>query len=637
MVDRTGQRIGNYQLIRLLGRGGFADVYLGEHVYLKTQAAVKILSNQLKVENVEIFTREAQTVATLKHPHILRVLDFGFDGPTCFLTMEYAPFGTLRDRHPRGSLVPVASVIAYVKQVAAALHYAHTQAKIIHRDVKPENMLINDEQAILLGDFGIAAMVHNTVSLENLDRSGTPYYMAPEQIQRKPRPASDQYALAIVVYEWLCGQRPFDGDNFISICMQHLTNPLPSLRARNPRISRDVEQVVSTALAKDPQQRFSTIQAFATALEQASQTANATISPVPGATKLVGRPTRQLAETGTRPALLADIQAFSPGSEQGISDGEQGRVDRGKHGDDDQREGISLQSKSLREEKAQNEPEVVTLTPLPKTPVLPHRPAFSWRRGVLLLLIALILGGGAFYYALSLLNSTSAKNPTVAHISGTLTPVVHTATSISSTATSRPRAATPTSQRSPTPGIPAGWHQVLNDPLTLSHHDTFWESDPTCLFTQLYYEATSTGSNYCSHGDSTSNSFGDLVYSIDLSIHQGREGGLIFRNVKNNYYYFSITTEGNYLLALHTSADGGDDTPIAQGSSAAIRQGRDQWNTLKVVAQGSSFKLYINQRFIAIAHDATRDRGVIGVAVNGPGPQSVFGDVRFRNAGVWIP
>ena len=121
MTDRVGQQLGNYRLIRLLGQGGFADVYLGEHIYLKTSAAIKVLQMRLTNEDMEGFLNEARTIAGLKHARIVRVLDFGIDDSTPFLVMDYAPMGALRQRHAKGTLLPTATILAYVKQVAAAL------------------------------------------------------------------------------------------------------------------------------------------------------------------------------------------------------------------------------------------------------------------------------------------------------------------------------------------------------------------------------------------------------------------------------------------------------------------------------------------------------------------------------------
>src|SRR5713101_2257871 len=142
MINCTAQQLGNYRLIRQLGSGGFADVYLGEHLYLKTYAAIKVLRTRMNPQDVQHFLQEAQTIAQLKHQHIVRVFDFGIDGSTPFLVMDYAPKGTLRQAHSPGSVLPLSLVVSYVKQIAAALQHAH-DAKLIHRDVKPENMLLD--------------------------------------------------------------------------------------------------------------------------------------------------------------------------------------------------------------------------------------------------------------------------------------------------------------------------------------------------------------------------------------------------------------------------------------------------------------------------------------------------------------
>src|SRR5947209_3411155 len=141
MPDRVGQQLGNYRLVRLLGRGGFAEVYLGEHNRLNTQAAIKVLHTQLSEEDVNGFLAEARTIANLEHPYIVRVFDFDVKDGTPFLVMSYAPGGTLRQRHPKDTQLPLSTIVSYVKQVADALQYAHDK-KVIHRDIKPENMLL---------------------------------------------------------------------------------------------------------------------------------------------------------------------------------------------------------------------------------------------------------------------------------------------------------------------------------------------------------------------------------------------------------------------------------------------------------------------------------------------------------------
>src|SRR3974377_1853222 len=145
MTDRVGQQLGNYRLVRLLGQGGYAEVYLGQHVRFKQQAAIKVLHAHLSDQEAEHFQREAETIATLAHPGIIRVLDFDVQESIPFLVVDYAQGGSLRQRYPKGSLVPLPIILSSVKQVADALQYAHEQ-KFIHRDVKPENMLLGPRQ-----------------------------------------------------------------------------------------------------------------------------------------------------------------------------------------------------------------------------------------------------------------------------------------------------------------------------------------------------------------------------------------------------------------------------------------------------------------------------------------------------------
>ncbi len=274
MTDYTGQQLGNYRLLQMLGQGGSADVYLGEHIHLGTQAAIKVLRFQIGSSKLDDFLREARIIAHLLHPHIVRVLDFGVEGNMPFLVMDYAANGTLRQCYPKGTYLPLATILSYVKQVAQALQYAHDR-KIVHRDVKPENMLLDSNSQVLLSDFGISAIEQNTSTLitqQRIDSSaaGTISYMAPEQIHGSPHPSSDQYALGVVVYEWLCGSCPFSGEA-LAIMYQHVHVPPLPLREKLSTISPAIEHVVLRALAKDPRQRFATVEEFAQALEQADQ------------------------------------------------------------------------------------------------------------------------------------------------------------------------------------------------------------------------------------------------------------------------------------------------------------------------------------------------------------------------------
>ncbi|GCE30563.1 hypothetical protein KDA_60470 [Dictyobacter alpinus] len=273
MAYDGSKMLGNYRLLELLGQGGFADVYLGEHIYLKTSAAIKVLRVQLDRDALESFLAEARTIARLRHPHITIVHDFGIEHDVPFLVMGYAPYGSLRRLHPMGSIVPLATVVGYVKQMAQALQYAHVQ-QIIHRDVKPENILLGEQQQLLLSDFGIAVATQSIPGNSLVPRAkqsaaiGTTTYMAPELFTADAVFASDQYSLAIVAYEWLCGAPPFSGSD-MEVALQHVHIAVPSLSDKAPEVTSEVEKVIMKALAKQPRERYPSILDFATAFEQA--------------------------------------------------------------------------------------------------------------------------------------------------------------------------------------------------------------------------------------------------------------------------------------------------------------------------------------------------------------------------------
>jgi predicted ATPase/DNA-binding CsgD family transcriptional regulator len=269
MTERIGEHLGNYRLVRLLGSGGFAEVYLAEQIYLNTLAAIKVLNTQLTSDTMGNFLREARQLSHLEHQHILRVLDFGLAQERPYLVMEYAPGGTLRQRHPRGSRVPLQAILSYVTQVTTALQYAHDQG-VVHGDLKPENLLLGKNEQVLLSDFGLAQLVPATNSLQVPEMYGTLIYMAPEHLRGVPSLQSDQYALAVMIYEWLSGQPPFQGA-VADVVSQHLFSTPTLLREQDAEIPLAVERVVLKALSKDPTLRFVDVLSLATALREASQ------------------------------------------------------------------------------------------------------------------------------------------------------------------------------------------------------------------------------------------------------------------------------------------------------------------------------------------------------------------------------
>src|SRR5438552_10382116 len=270
MTARVGQQMGKYSLLCLLGQGHYSEAYLGEHVDLKSLCVVKVLQTRLLHDVLDIYLEETRRLAELAHPHIVRVLDAGVENNTPFLVMDYAPNGTLRQYYPGGPSRSLTTILPHIKQAAAALQYAHDHG-FIHENIRPENMLLGLNNEVLLSDFNINAVALSRRHWGLKEVTGSIAYSAPEQMLGKSGPASDQYALGFVIYEWLSGEHPYRG-SLIEIAHQHLRVPPPPLRRKAPMISRDVEEVIMTAIAKDPRQRFAKVSAFVNALEQAHPT-----------------------------------------------------------------------------------------------------------------------------------------------------------------------------------------------------------------------------------------------------------------------------------------------------------------------------------------------------------------------------
>jgi serine/threonine protein kinase len=269
-----GKQLGNYQLIQGLGRGGYADVYLAEDIGSGKKVAIKILHARLDEESeIQNFFREARVLVAMEHPNIVEVYHSGSEQETPYIVMKYCAQGSLRSRYPKGTLVPLNLVVEYVKHIARALQYIHDEG-LIHRDVKPHNMLLDRYNNLLLSDFGIS-LVTDSRRVNPQSGAGTAQYMSPEQAQGKAERASDQYSLAVVAYEWLTGEVPFNGINFAEIATKHVFGIVPSLRRfellrKGILITTEVEAVILKALAKEPEQRYGSISEFANALEKAA-------------------------------------------------------------------------------------------------------------------------------------------------------------------------------------------------------------------------------------------------------------------------------------------------------------------------------------------------------------------------------
>jgi serine/threonine protein kinase len=276
MENLVGRRLGKYNIIRRLGRGGMAEVYLSRQPGLGRDVAIKVLNPYVTMEDSDFvarFQREGQAAAALRHPNIIQVFDFERQDDTYFLVMEYVEGTTLKDLlqdlRGRGERMPLNQVLQILRQIGGALDYAHEQGTL-HRDIKPANIMINNKGQSILTDFGIAKMMAGSSHTTTGIVSGTPTYMSPEQGQgEKVDSRSDLYSLGVVLYQMLTSDVPFKADTPIGVVMKHARDPLPAPSQFRPDLPPAVDQVLRRALAKDPEARYQTAKELVDAFEAA--------------------------------------------------------------------------------------------------------------------------------------------------------------------------------------------------------------------------------------------------------------------------------------------------------------------------------------------------------------------------------
>jgi eukaryotic-like serine/threonine-protein kinase len=258
-----------YELEKLVGTGGMSSVYRAHDSLLERHVALKVMHEQLLAEgdHVERFRREARLAAQLSHPNIVTVIDRGEQEGRQFIVFEYVEGENLKALIEREAPLPERAAIELALQIADGLAFAHGHG-LVHRDVKPQNVLLTEDGRAKVTDFGIARSIDVHHGLTQTGTvMGTSDYISPEQARGGPVDAcSDIYSLGAVLYELLTGDVPFPGDNFVSVAMQHINQPPPSVRERRPELSPRIDASVRKAMAKDPDDRFPTMEAFAAEL-----------------------------------------------------------------------------------------------------------------------------------------------------------------------------------------------------------------------------------------------------------------------------------------------------------------------------------------------------------------------------------
>jgi serine/threonine protein kinase len=271
MAGFEGTRLGAYELIKRTGRGGMAEVYLARQLTaFNREVAVKVIRAHFTEDPSfrERFLREAQAITKLSHPNILPLIEFGEEKGVVYLVMPLAREGTLRDLlKRRNGPLSLEEAFPLFTQLCDAVQYAHEQG-IIHRDIKPQNVLLQSRTHVLLADFGIARDLGQTHITTTGAGIGTVEYMAPEQAMGQTDTRSDIYSLGVVLYQMLTGRVPYTGSTPFQVLMQHNSEPLPDPRQLNPNLPPEVVSVLHLALAKDPNQRFQSAQELGRAFQQ---------------------------------------------------------------------------------------------------------------------------------------------------------------------------------------------------------------------------------------------------------------------------------------------------------------------------------------------------------------------------------
>jgi len=313
MDERRGTIFaGRYRLERKLGSGGMADVWLAEDQELGRKVAIKMLHERYAndVQFVERFRREATHAAGLSHPNVVAIHDRGEAEGSYFIVMEYVEGRTLKELIVTRGMCPIPVAISYTRQVLAALRYAHRNG-IVHRDIKPHNVLVDNEGRVKVADFGIARAGSSQMT-EAGSIIGTAQYLSPEQARGAPvDQTSDLYSTGIVLYELLTGGVPFNGETPVEIAMKHLSQVPAPPSSHRPEIPRDLDYVALRALAKDPADRYHSAEEMDSDLERIARGIGVSAETAEAATTVLSRTDE--AATTIRPAAAAAATTYTPG------------------------------------------------------------------------------------------------------------------------------------------------------------------------------------------------------------------------------------------------------------------------------------------------------------------------------------
>ncbi|HVB24926.1 MAG TPA: protein kinase [Ktedonobacteraceae bacterium] len=644
MPGLEGKTLNHYELRRLVGRGGMADVYAGYDSLLEREVAVKVFKRE-EEQMLRRFVREAQLMDSLSNPHLVPIYDSGSsligDTTWYYIVMPFMQGGTLRARIRRSPLSLTETCID-LGDIADALDYIHSRG-IVHRDIKASNVLLDTEGRCFLADFGIARTSTDATQLTSTGNVlGTVDYVAPElfETNRKADAGSDLYSLGVLLFEMVTGRLPFFAENQIALVTMHMNAQPPVPSSIAPQVTPSVDRVILRALAKQPEQRYSS----ATALADAFCHAVAFGAAAPGDVweQLDGAMPPIGAYHGAQAISGSDLPALiqSP-TGQSAHDGPivlpppiTGQPRRNM-----QTPVVSLQASPI--------PPVTPAPPVSPTRPQPRRDRRAMIVTIMALVVLLLVIVPVVVVAVMYPGNTSPTSPpaTSASTQGGTTGATVTSTTAATptpsptpnatataqaqtaaTATAQAQAtasaiaavtATARAQASATAGVIAtatGGSPTYADTLTnpyisktqLAQWDGVNGGDSQCVFSSNGYAVKQNISSSNLHAcHEAAYQYGNATIKVDVTILKGHSGGLFFRFSNGpfgtyNGYLFEIDSNGNYKLSIFAGNAIQDWTP-----ATALKTGYNVTNTIAVIMNGSTFALYANGAYLTTLTDSS--------------------------------
>src|SRR5581483_8619586 len=591
MKGIEGSTLGRYELQRRVAQGGISEVYLGYDRRVKRLVAVKVLNGSDEAF-VRHFEREALAVGALSHEHILPLYDFGEQRPWYYLVMPFVEGGTLRDYLFKRERLTLEEAGIFLDQIACALQYADEHG-VVHRDVKPSNILLRPDGHAYLVDFGLAKA---KMEIESLIHSGaivgTPEYMAPEQSNGQNDYRSDIYSLGIILYQMLTGRVPFMGESPVAVAPKHIQTPPPSPRQFNSDIPESIEEVILKALAKNPDERYQEARTLSAAYKKALLQ------------EFVHRQGIKLPRAGESEQIMANLSEID-----------------------------TVPSVCIHVTPVFELPSASSqlFPPHPEVPITTST-TYSWKKKH-----PYLIGASVFCLVLlSILVPLSQAWRTHSPPGGDRhqRPFLALATQRAGTAIAQTQATLATQARAEaTAGIASaiGTGNILYFN-TMTRPGGGWINDGSqCYFSTQGYHVYTSKAHTVAWCYTSQQRFSDVVITAQAQLLHGDLCGIVFRLNPNNkaFYVLEINTHSEYRLQRALDSNFSKWLTLIDWTySSSILSGYGQINTFLIVATGPHFRFYMNhQLIVSMFSDATYASGMVGFLVGGDtygGTEAIF-------------